>query len=347
MEQQIRTVCGKINADSLGLTLIHEHLLHDMSVYFSAPTEPDEKNLALEPVQESNLEWIKHHGNNNRDNLRLNNEELAIEELLQYKTFQARTIVELTTPGVFGRNPSGLQRISQATGINIIMGTGYDISPFQPAHLAHMSEDNITKEIVGDIMEGADNTGICAGIIGEIGCSILDDAELKVLRCCAAAQQQTGVPISIHPSATDELVLKLAAFLRDCGAYPEKVIIGHIDIFHYSDATCFKLLNNGFNIAIDNFGFEGQFNIPLTDSVVELSDMARIDTLISLINKGYINQVFISQDTAVKINLIRYGGFGYCHIVRDIVPLLHDRGISDSQIDSLLVDNPRRVLSTS
>jgi phosphotriesterase-related protein len=347
MEHQIRTVCGEINADSLGLTLMHEHLLHDMSVYFSTPQEPSEKDLAFEPVQESNLEWVKHHGNNNKDNLKLADEELIIEELSKDKLFQARTIVELTTPGVFGRDPSGLQRISQATGINIIMGTGYDISPFQPVRLAHMSVDNITEEIVDEITVGVDNTGICAGIIGEIGCSVLDDAELKVLKCCAAAQQQTGVPISIHPSPSDELVLKLAEFLLESGAYPEKVIIGHIDIFHYSDDTCFKLLNNGFNIAIDNFGFEGKFHIPLTDSVVTLSDATRIDTLVSLINKGYINQLFVSQDTAAKINLIRYGGFGYCHIVRDIMPLLHDKGISDSQINHLLVDNPKRVLSIS
>jgi phosphotriesterase-related protein len=347
MEQQIHTVCGKINADSLGLTLIHEHLLHDMSVYFSAPQKPSEQNLAFEPVQESNLEWVKHHGSNNKDNLKLDDEDLIVEELSKYKSFQARTIVELTTPGVFGRDPSGLQRISQATGINIIMGTGYDISPFQPARLAHMNVDSITEEIVDEIIEGVDNTGIRAGIIGEIGCSVLDDAELKVLRCCAAAQQQTGVPISIHPSATDELVLKLAEFLRECGANPEKVIIGHIDIFHYSDDTCFKLLNHGFNIAIDNFGFEGEFHIPLTESIVTLSDIARIDTLVSFINKGYINQLFVSQDTAAKINLIRYGGFGYCHIVRDIVPLLYDKGISVSQINNLLVDNPKRVLSIS
>jgi phosphotriesterase-related protein len=347
MEHQIRTVCGRINADSLGLTLMHEHLLHDMSVYFSAPEKLSDQNLALEPVQESNLEWIKRHGNNNIDNLRLDDEELTIEELSKYKLYQARTIVDLTTPGVFGRNPSGLQRISRATGINIIMGTGYDISQFQPARLADMSEDKITEEIVKEIVQGAENTRICAGIIGEIGCSILDDAELKVLRCCAAAQQQTRVPISIHPSATDELVLKIAEVLQEYGAYPEKVIIGHIDIFHFSETTCFELLNRGFNIALDNFGFEGQFHIPLTESIVELSDISRIESLVLFISKGYINQLFISQDTAVKINLIRYGGSGYCHILRDIVPLLYNKGISASQINNLLVDNPRRVLSTS
>ena len=80
-----QTVLGIIDADSLGVTLPHEHLLVDASAYFVEPTEASEKKLAHEPVRIDNLYWVKTHWENHLDNLGLKDEQLVIKETLLYK----------------------------------------------------------------------------------------------------------------------------------------------------------------------------------------------------------------------------------------------------------------------
>lgn len=344
---KVQTVLGIVDASTLGMTLMHEHLLHDMTVHFVEPTAASERSLAYEQVRMDNLWWVRLHESSNLDNLRLTDEQLATKETMLYKLATGNTIVELTTSGVFGRDPLGLVRIACATGLNIIMGTGYDFAALHPPRLATKTEGEITEEIVRDIMVGVGNTGVRAGIIGEIGCSTLEESERKVLRCCAVAQQRTGVAISIHPSPSDDLVLEIAKILADAGANLSHTIIGHVDVTGFSRATCHRLADAGCYIGYDNFGLEGLLQLPGVGRAVELSDMQRINDIKRLIADGYLNQLLVSQDIATKHRLVSYGGFGYAHILRDIVPVMRVKGMSDEQIYTLLVENPKRVLSFS
>jgi phosphotriesterase-related protein len=78
---------------------------------------------------------------------------------------------------------------------------------------------------------------------------------------------------------------------------------------------------------------------------VELSDMQRINNIMQLIGDGYLNQIIVSQDISTKHRLTSYGGLGYAHILRDIVPVMRTKGMTEEQIHKLLVENPKRVLS--
>jgi phosphotriesterase-related protein len=343
---KVQTVLGIIDADSLGMTLVHEHLLHDMTIFFIEPPEAGERGLAYEPVQMDNLYWVRHHEINNLDNVKLTDEKLAIKEAMLCKLAGVDTIVELTTRGTFGRDHLGLARIARATGLNVIMGTGHCVAVSHPPQLVSQTEEEIIEEVVKDIMVGVGNTGIRAGIIGEIGCSLpLQDSELKVLRCCATAQQQTGAALSIHPSPSDDLVLEIIKILGKAGADLSRTIIGHVDLMGYSIATCRSILDSGCYIAYDNFGNEGLFRHPGLERSVELSDLIRINDIIKLIEDGYLNQILVSHDIAIKHRLVSYGGHGYAHILRDIVPVMRDKGMSNEQINTLLADNPKRILS--
>jgi phosphotriesterase-related protein len=213
-------------------------------------------------------------------------------------------------------------RNARATGLNIVMGTGYHYSALHPPQLANKNEEAITKEIVRDITIGVANTGVRAGIIGEIGCSTLEESERMVLRCYAVAQQRTGVAISIHPSPSDDLVLEIVKILADAGADLSRTIIGHIDITGFSRATCHKLADAGCYLGFDNFGLEGLLQLPDLGRAVELSDMQRINNIMRLITDGYLNQIVISQDISTKHRLTSYGGLGYAHILQDIVPVM-------------------------
>ena len=79
--------------------------------------------------------------------------------------------------------------------------------------------------------------------------------------------------------------------------------------------------------------------------MVVLSDTQRINDIKGLIGEGYLSKIFISQDVATKERLLSYGGTGYVRIVRDLVPVMKIKGISEKEINTLMVDNPKRLLT--
>jgi phosphotriesterase-related protein len=141
------------------------------------------------------------------------------------------------------------------------------------------------------------------------------------------------------------MVFDIIRILKNAGADLSRVVIGHIDGAGFSLPTCRSLLDAGCNVAYDNFGFEGFIEFPQESRFIEMSDSKRITDLKQLISDGYLSRIFISQDIATKERLITYGGFGYAHILRDLVPVMKIKGISDEQIRTLMVDNPKRILS--
>jgi phosphotriesterase-related protein len=341
-----RTVLGPVSTDSLGKTLIHEHFFINLSQYFTEPSETDEKRMAHEPVRMENLYWVRLHPFSNLDNLHLADENLATREATLFKIAGGGTITEVTPKGALGRKPSGLAYIARETGLNIIMGTGYYIGALHPAELASRTEQEIADEMVKELTVGIEDTGICAGIIGEIGCSMpLDEKERKILRCCADAQRRTGAAIYLHPSPDDDLVLENIRILKDAGADLSRVVVGHVDIMDYNDTTCRKLADAGCYIGFDSFGNEGFIHIPHPGFDVELSDVKRINDIIGLIKDSYLNHILISQDVSTRDRLTAYGGTGYAHILRDVVPIMRTKGLTEEQINTLLVENPGRVLS--
>ncbi len=356
MEQEelagkVQTVLGIIDADDLGVTLPHEHLLHDGSSAFVEPTEASERGLAHQPLTLENLYWVQFHRCNNLDNLNLTDEQLVIKEALLYKWGGGNTIVELTPIGL-ARDPLGLARIARATGLNVVMGSGYYRGLSHPPELAATTEEEITEEIVRDIMVGVGDTGVRAGIIGEIGCSApLQDSEREVLRASAAAQQRTGAALNIHPSFTDDLVLENIKIIGDAGADLSRTIIDHLHAFGL--AIVCEIADAGCYIEFDNLGYPKLLpssypvaNYPTGPLYIPLTEPALIIEIKQLLDSGYLNQILISHDVCFKHCYTTYGGAGYAHILRDVVPCMLQRGgISEKQIHTIMVENPKRILS--
>ena len=340
-----QTVLGAIDADSLGIALPHEHLLVDGTVYFAEPAEATERMLAHQPVSLENLWWIRAHFMSNVDDQQLLDEQLAIKEAMLYKQAGGNTIVELSNIGL-SRDPLGLARIAQATGLNVIMGAGYYIGASHPPELAAKSEEEIAQGIIRDIRVGVGDTGVRAGIIGEIGCSHpLQEGERKVLRASAIAQRRTGAAINIH-NEHEIQALEIIEILDDAGADLSRIILSHVDLWGDSPASFPELLKAGCYLEYDSFGHEVvSVLIPQEGRVVDIpSNSQRIDAIIQLIADGYLNQLLVSSDHAYKHMLTAYGGFGYAHILRDVVPVMRGKGMSDEQIHALLVENPKRLL---
>jgi len=344
-----QTVLGIVDAEDLGVTLPHEHLLVDMSAYFVEPTEASQRSLAYEPMKVENLSWMQVNLMNHADDIKLTDETLAIKEALHYKYAGGDTIVEMSNIGL-NRDPLGLARISRATGLNIVMGSGYYIGLSHPPEVASKTEDEIAEEIIQDIVVGVGDTGVHAGIIGEIGCNVpLEDGERKVLRASAIAQQRTGAAINIHPGRSDDAVLESIEILAEAGGNLRRTIISHCDHSGFSRDAYHKLADAGCYIEFDTFGYPA---IPLPASFIPgggLLDMPsevwRIMEIKYLIDEGYLNNILISQDICMKHRYVTYGGHGYAHILRNVVPWMRRGGISDEQIHTIMVDNPRRVLT--
>lgn len=350
LKGKVQTVLGEIEPHYLGITLMHEHLLADLSGFCIEPEEASEREIAYQPLSLENLHLVRYNAAANIDNCRLTDENLAIKEALRFKYAGGTTIVEMSNVGL-ARDPLGLARISRATGLNVIMGTGFYIAASQSHKILAMSEDEMAELIVKDIIDGVGETGIKAGVIGEVGVSSpIEDFEKRSLRAAAIAQQKTGAMINVHPShpiIQDDLVLENVKILKEAGADLNRVVIDHMDCMEFKNEIIHKLLNQGCCVEYDTFGMEGIFTPYFGHHQNTPTDKQRIIDIIQLINEGYIEQITIASDHCYKYLLTSYGGGGYDHILRNDVPLMKIIGMTKEQIHTLLFKNPKRLLTFS
>jgi len=344
MAGKAQTVLGPVDPDDLGITLPHEHLLIDLSIWFVDPKDPEAKPRASETVSLENLGWIMYNQYSNFDNVRLSDEDMTIKEASLFKRQGGSTIVDVTSIGL-GRNPTALRRISAATGLHVIAGSGYYVLRGEEAEIFdRKSEEDIANEIISDIVTGMDGTDIRAGIIGEIGCSWpLLDREKTCLRAAACAQQQTGAAITIHPGRGEDSPMEILHTLESAGADLTRVIMGHLDRTGFLPATVREIAQTGCGLEYDLFG--GNPFYPLHLGVFRRPcDRERIEQIKELIDEGFLDQLYISQDICLKTKLVRYGGTGYAHILNNILPQMLARGITPEDLNTIMVQNPRRLL---
>ena len=339
----VQTVLGPVPASEIGITLTHEHLLMDFTCIFEEPSDPEEKDMVYQPLTLHNLEWVRRHYTNNLDNLQYQDEDVAVAEAMLYKQAGGNTIVDGTNWDL-GRNPPALRRIAKRTGLNIIMGTGhYVTSPRFPA-TDTKSEEAITETIIHDITEGVDDTGIRSGIIGEIGCSWPWTAgERKSVRAAVKAQQATGALLMIHPGRNEQAPQEIVATLQELGADLSRTVMMHIDRTVFNLDTLFHLASSGCGMEYDMFGEEASY-YPQNPDLDIPNDAMRIDYIKRLIEAGFLSQIVVSHDISFKFKQVRYGGTGFAHIMKYVVPIMQRKGLTEEQIQAVLVDNPSRLL---
>jgi phosphotriesterase-related protein len=192
---------------------------------------------------------------------------------------------------------------------------------------------------VKDIEQGIADTGVKAAILK---CATdrqgVRPGVERVLRAVAQAHLRTGVPISTHTHAPTERGLEQQKILEDEGVDLSRVIIGHsgdtTDIAYLE-----KLIANGSYIGMDRFGID--VLLPFED---------RVNTVAAMCERGYADRMVLSQDAACFNDWLPEAAlpavlpnWNYMHIHNDVLPALKQRGVSDRQIEIMLVDNPRRI----
>ena len=315
----VNAVRGPIDVARIGVTLMHEHvfvLSTEIMQNFPETWGDEEKRVAD-----------------------------AVTRLNELKAGGVDSIVDLTVVGL-GRYIPRIQRIAAQTDINIIVATGvytYNDVPFyfhyQGPGTVLGGEEPMVDMFVRDIEEGIADTGVKAAIL-KCATDIqgVTPGVERVLRAVAQAQRRTGVPISTHTHAPTERGLEQQRIFLEEGVDLSRVIIGHSGDTTDTDYLE-KLIANGSYIGMDRFGID--VLLPFED---------RVNTVAKMCELGYAEKMVLSQDAscfmdalpeaAVPVMLPRWH---YLHIHNDVIPALKKRGVTDKQISTMLVDNPRKI----
>ena len=358
---KIQTVTGLIDPEALGVCLTHEHLLIDLSDLLPPPDTATARAFYARPVSAEVAAHCRNYSEFSTAHHKLDSVETAVEELGIFKQYGGRAMVDLTLTGIY-RDPVGLQRISRAAGVHVVMGCGFYVSATHPPALSDWSEQQIAAMIIADLVEGASaeqesrstgkgvvyrkNTGVRAGVIGEIGCSSpLHEDERKCLRAAAQAQRQTGACIFVHPGREETAPRQILDELRSAGADLQRVVLAHLDRTVFNRDTLGEISETGAYLSYDLFGGYPSGYYPHNPAVNLLNDAGRVAEISWMIERGWTQQILISHDMAQAFRLAKWGGHGYHYILAEIVPLMRIRGVSEEEIDQILVGNPRALLT--
>ncbi len=307
----VQTVLGPIDPATLGWTLPHEHT--QIALWHIASRWDYWQLTRSEPV--------------------------ILEELARFRDAGGGGLVDLTLPGV-GRDPAWLRDIATASGLHIVMGCGWYRGVHYPAEarIDRRTVDELADELVAEITDGVDGTGVRPGIIGEIGTDKpwVSALEERVHRAAARAARRTGLAVTTHgvlsPVGLDQLRI-----LEDEGLDPARVVIGHADSYPVLDHHL-AIIGRGANVEFD---FLGMNFLPLE----RLGEPRVIDLLGELIARGHADRILLSQDVCHDSQLKKYEGNGYVYLAETFLPRLRDAGITDAQIETMTVANPRRLLT--
>jgi phosphotriesterase-related protein len=304
----VTTVRGPVEAADLGHCQPHEHVVLDMW---------------------SNAEWWW-----NSDRI-LTDEDEQADELRRFKDAGGGTIVDLTLPGI-GRGPEALRRVSEATGVHIVMGCGWYRQPFYPPEIDRTPTEELARQLIAEITEGVGPEKIRPGIIGEIGShkNFVSALEERAFRAAAWAQCETGLTLTTHSVASAVGLDHLRILTRE-GVAPDRIVIGHCDSYlriGYLDA----ILEQGAYVQFDNIGYP-----PPDASALE---HRLIKVILDLIGRGYVERILLSQDICARPSLSAYGGPGYTYLLTSFEGTLKGAGVSDSDWEQMTIGNPARIL---
>ncbi|MBI1777639.1 MAG: aryldialkylphosphatase [Proteobacteria bacterium] len=336
---RIQTVTGLIEPDRLGKTLMHEHLLCDLRTPTMLKSNEPEPEIGLDNTYAINYGRVKHVGRYLMDL-----KDVAIAEMNVMKDLGGNAVVELTCGG-FKPDPKGLEEIALATGVNIVMGCGYYVEEYQDAATMRRDPEDFAEEMTSHVFNGAWGTHVRSGIIGEIGCQYPWTAhEKRVMRGAVQAQRATGTTLNIHPGRNEDLPLEIAKTVKGWGADLPRTVISHIDRTIFDEDRLLRLAETGAVIEFDLFGVETSY-YGLNERIVMPNDGRRLEFIRALIDRGHLDQVVISHDICYRTRLTSFGGHGFGHIFANVIPLMRQMQFSEAEIDAILVDNPRRLLT--
>ncbi len=321
--KKINTVLGMISPEDLGSTLVHEHIVTSQPGWECDPlSRPYDRDKMVQR---------------------------CLKALSPVKPYGLGAIID-ATPDLY-RDVEILKEVSEQSQIHIICSTGrYTEARGKWGYLMGRSRSGVGDMVselydgmIQEITQGIGQSGVKPGVIKvATGLNCISAVEEAVLMAAARAAKETGLPIITHTEDGTMGPEQAALLIRE-GLDPKRIMIGHMcgnpSLQYQSD-----VLNQGVNIAFDRFGIE-----------LFLPDKIRIAMLIGLLGVGYEKRIMLSHDYIAcssgrggvlpEEGRRQIANWSYVHVFRDIIPTLKEAGVTDAQIRTMMVDNPRRLLS--
>jgi len=352
-EGQIVTVEGPVDPHDVGPILPHEHVFGDFSDKFDLPGSAVDRSTARGQITLEDLSWIRNNLVSHEATLRLDSMTDAVEEVARFHRAGGDLVVDVTPKNV-GGDPERVRAVGRETGIQFVHGTAFYVHYSHPDRVSDMGVDEVADEFVSDVLEGIDDTGVRAGIVGEIGASErIRPEEEKCIRAGARAARRTGAPLSIHPpfhrdeeDPTSKRALWCLDLAEEEGLPPDRVILCHRDQSKWleSDLRYQKeIASRGAYVEFDLFGHPEAYHELVDDA--QPGDLDRVRYVEEMVAAGHEDRLLLSHDVFVKTALRRYGGHGYGHLLENVIPMLRTRGMDEETLERLMVDNPRSVLT--
>lgn len=327
----IQTVLGPVSPSELDRVMVHEHL------------------LSLVPGP-----WLGGESSSPVD--------LAVAALEGLRERGYGTVVDLSPYDVVGRDADGsnaalLKEISERSGLHIVSGTALYLESWTPAWARGATVDEIVDRLVRDIEVGIGGSGVRAGILGEqaTGLGEMSEHEERALRAAARASIRTGAAIMTH-TTHGTLALRQVEILGEEGVDLERVVVGHMDTQLEAELV-HELVATGVSVAIDTIGkqewdyFLGpageRTDGPFEKRAFHRSDEGRAELVAGLVRAGHADRVLLAQDMTgaeIWMNPDTHGQHGYRYLHDVFRPMLLARGVSEAEVDQMLVHNPARVL---
>ena len=332
----MRTVLGDIKPGDVDQVAFHEHVLFDIV----PPGAAGNREAEILPEHR----WqIDYRSNEMPANAHQTDVDVACGELLYFAEDGGQLIVDQSVAGL-ARDPCGLAQAARASGAHVVAAAGCYTAAYAPEHLMDMDVDVLAMVFAGEVTDGFAGTGIRAGIIGEIGCSWpLHTFERRALVAGARAACATGAALSVHPGRAAGACNEILDITETEGLDPDRTVLCHMDRTYPNGDGIAELLEHGANVEWDFFGIEqshywmGETELP--------TDRDRIRLIRDFADKGFADQILVSQDICTKTRLRRWGGHGYGHIFRNVAPLMRRMGLDEALIRRLLRDTPIRLLT--
>ncbi len=339
----VMTVLGPISSEELGTTLCHEHLYLDNQRSWRGVEHPVARRFAEKPVSIEDLGTLHDDPYLSLDNQRLTDVDLTIAEVARYAEAGGRTILDPTCRGM-GHDPLAVRRISEESGLQVVLGCGYYLQRTHPPEVATSSVEELTARIEADVREGIDGSGVRPGFIGEIGVSpdFTHDEE-KCLRAAARAQARTGIPLSVHLPGWLRYGEWVLDVIEQEGGDVRSTILCHQNPSHDDPEYQVRLARRGSYLEYDMLGmpyyYPGEGQSPSDDQAAV--------AIRNLIGLGFGGQILLSGDVFLKMMLTAFGGMGYAHVLERFVPRLRRHQVPERAITRMLVDNPRALFEAA
>jgi predicted metal-dependent phosphotriesterase family hydrolase len=303
---KIQTLTGLVDPADLGFTHSHEHVLWD---YFKMIKSYD---------------------------VIFEDEDVACNEVQWYKDAGGGTLIDCSSSGI-GTQPDALRRISENTGVNIVLGCGwYRESVYEDAVFKQTS-NQLAQRMIKEIQVGFGISDMKAGFIGEIGTErgCITPAEERVFLAAAKASLATGVAIFTHTTHFGELALEQIELLENAGISPDRILISHLGDREDSRGLL-KIAERGVYMSIDNIGYIGD-GYP--------SDDVRLNNVKTLLDNRYEDRLVLGSDIGSRSALKTYGGRGFTWLLENFIPRLIQSGLSQDEIELITSSNISRAMT--